>query len=99
MIILLLSWIDMGGEVVLVECGNTSPERIFSCNHQRTPGSSKSRSLFVKRPSNTQECRTMSALGDVASRNLVGLGAGIRRRAMSAKGKTKLDLMRLEPKL
>jgi hypothetical protein len=66
-------------------------ERIFGCNHQRTPGLSKSRSLSVKRPSNTQECRTLSGLANVASRNLARPGAGIRRRAMSARGKTKLE--------
>jgi hypothetical protein len=89
----------MGGEVVLVECGNTSPERIFSCNHQRTPGLSKSRSLFVERPNNTQECRMMSVLADVTSRNLVLPGVDIRTAAMLARGKTTVDLMRLEPKV
>jgi len=74
-------------------------ERIFSCNHQRTPGFSKSRSLFVERPTNTHECRTMPVLANVASSILARPGADIRREAMLARGKTTVDLMRLEPKV
>jgi hypothetical protein len=40
----------MGGEVVLVECWLTTSERIFSCNHQRTPGRVK-KSIAVRRTS------------------------------------------------
>jgi hypothetical protein len=41
----------------------------------------------------------MSGLANVASRNLARPGAGIRREAMSAREKTKLDLIRLEQKV
>ncbi len=41
----------------------------------------------------------MTALADVASRNLVLLGVDIRSTAMLARGKTTLDMMRLEPKV
>jgi hypothetical protein len=41
----------------------------------------------------------MSALGDVASRNSVLPGAGIRSTAMLARGKTTVDMMRLEQKV
>ena len=79
--------------------GTTASERIFSCNHQRTPGFSKSRSLFVKRLEITKKRRTMAVLADIASIHLVLPGADIRTAAMLARGKTTVDLMRLEPKV
>jgi hypothetical protein len=41
----------------------------------------------------------MSALANVASSILVRPGAGIRRKAMLARGKIKLDVIRLESKV
>ncbi|MDP8963011.1 MAG: hypothetical protein M3O33_03305 [Cyanobacteriota bacterium] len=53
----------------------------------------------MERPTNTHECRTMPVLANVASSILARPGADIRREAMLARGKTTVDLMRLEPKV
>ena len=41
----------------------------------------------------------MTVLANVASRNLVLPGVGIRREAMLARGKITVDVIRLEPKV
>ena len=56
----------MGGEVVLMGVCRTTSERIFTCNHQRTTGLSKSRSLFVERLGITKKRRRMTVLANVA---------------------------------
>jgi len=47
----------------------------------------------------TKKRRTMAVLADVASIHLVLPGADIRTAAILARGKTTVDLMRLEPKV
>ena len=78
---------------------STAPGRIFSCNHQLTSGLSKSRSRIAERPKVVAKYRTTAALADVALRKLVSSGVGIRREAMSVRGKITVDVIRLEPKV